>query len=121
MQQIKDIEKYSDTKPISTFHTTISMPEVNSSEILSTNTLFSVHNLAREKQNYAKPFYKLRSMMAFVFDCLLSKCRQTQEALFSSFAFSHFTPFTFLLPFPSFAGHLIDFMSVPLKSKSCAF
>ena len=55
--------------------------------------------------------------MAFVFDCLLSKCRQTQEALFSSFAFSHFTPFTFLLPFPSFAGHLIDFMFVPLKKK----
>ena len=27
MQQIKDIEKYSDTKAISTFHTTISMPE----------------------------------------------------------------------------------------------
>ena len=48
MQQIKDIEKYLDTKAISTFHTTISMPEVNSSEILP-KTPFSLSTILPER------------------------------------------------------------------------
>lgn len=48
MQQIKDIEKYSDTKPISTFHTTISMPEVNSSEILPKHSFLCPQSCQRE-------------------------------------------------------------------------
>ena len=63
MQQIKDIEKYSDTKPISTFHTTISM---NPSEILPKHPFLCPQSCQREAK-LCKTFLQVEIYDGFCF------------------------------------------------------